>query len=66
MRISGGRYAFSCCAAAAMLAGCGGHANSGVVPINGAPDNLSYHKSFYYTGRAQNFTVPKGARYLKV
>ncbi|MGB8150107.1 MAG: hypothetical protein WCE97_02825, partial [Candidatus Cybelea sp.] len=66
MRISGGRYALSCCTAAAILAGCGGHTNSGVVPISGAPDNLSYHKSFYYTGARQSFKVPTGVTRIDV
>ncbi len=52
------RYALVNCAAAAILAGCGGNASNGVVPINAAPDHLPNHKSFYYTGRAQDFKVP--------
>ncbi|HLY03901.1 MAG TPA: glycine-rich protein, partial [Candidatus Cybelea sp.] len=73
MRISGsGRYALSCCLAAAMLAGCGGHANDGVMPIGAASGGASsyykfpYHKSFYYTGREQEFKVPASVRHIKV
>jgi len=59
------RYAFSC-VAVAMLAGCGGRAGNGVVPTSGAPDSLPNHKSFYYTGAAQDFTVPAGVRHVTV
>ncbi|MGC9992308.1 MAG: hypothetical protein ABSD52_07945 [Candidatus Cybelea sp.] len=61
-----GRNALGVCVASAMLAGCGGQAANRVLPANGAPDHLPGQKTFYYTGGAQNFTVPKGVRYLKV
>jgi hypothetical protein len=61
-----GRYALGVCAAVAMLAGCGGHASNGVVPVDGVPNSLANHKSFYYTGGAQDFTVPAGVTQLKV
>ncbi len=38
MRILGvSRYALSCCLAAAMLAGCGGRAGDGVMPLTAGP-----------------------------
>jgi hypothetical protein len=61
-----GRCALGICAAAAMLAGCGGHAGSGVVPINVAPDSLPYHQTFHYAGKKQSFKVPAGVTQLKV
>lgn len=54
------------CAAVAILSGCGGHAGDGVVPINAVPNTLPYHKTFYYTGGAQDFKVPAGVTQLKV
>jgi hypothetical protein len=61
------RCALNCCVAAAMLAGCGGRAGNGVVPSGGAPNSsLPHHKSFYYTGGEQDFTVPAGVRQLNV
>ncbi len=61
-----GRYALGLGVAVAMLAGCGGHASNGVVPVDGVPNSLANHKSFYYTGGAQDFTVPAGVTQLKV
>ncbi|MFY9738831.1 MAG: hypothetical protein WAK11_07215 [Candidatus Cybelea sp.] len=51
---------------AAMLAGCGGHAGNGVVPISGTPNSVPGQHTFYYTGGAQDFTVPAGVRQIKV
>jgi hypothetical protein len=71
MRISVvGRDALSCCLAAAMLAGCGGHAG-GAIPLTAGSvaspsTKFPYHKTFNYTGRAQEFKVPAGVRHLKV
>ncbi|MGA7200445.1 MAG: glycine-rich protein, partial [Candidatus Cybelea sp.] len=51
----------------ATLAGCGGPAGNGVVPIGSAvPNTFPYHKTFNYTGAAQDFKVPAGVRNLKV
>src|SRR5579863_5530726 len=54
------------CAVVVMLLWCRGHAGNGVVPSNAAPDSFPNHKSFYYTGGAQNFNVPAGVTQLKV
>ncbi len=61
-----GRYALGLGVAVAMLAGCGGHASNGVVPVDGVPNSLANHKSFYYTGGAQDFTVPAGVTHITV
>jgi hypothetical protein len=62
-----GRFALGVCVATAMLAGCGGAAvSSGVVSMNAAPDHLPNHRSFYYTGRAQNFRVPASVTHITV
>ena len=67
MRTSGfNRGALSTLAAVAMLAGCGGRAGNGVVPISGAPDHLPNHRTFNYTGGKQTFDVPAGARQIEV
>lgn len=60
------RFALLSCVALTTLAGCGGHAGNGVVPNSAGPDHLPNHKSFYYTGGAQQFTVPAGLRQIKV
>lgn len=60
------RFVLNACVAAAMLAGCGGHAGDGVVPTNGVPDSLHYHKTFNYTGGEQTFDVPTGVTHIKV
>ena len=36
------------------------------MPVDGVPNSLANHKSFYYTGGAQEFTVPAGVTQLKV
>lgn len=60
------RDALRLCIAAAILAGCGGHAGDGVVPSNAAPNSsFPYHKTFSYTGGAQYFTVPAGVSQLR-
>jgi hypothetical protein len=72
MRILGvSRYALSCSLAAAMLAGCGGRAGDGVMPLTAGPvapayHKFPYHKTFNYAGRAQDFKVPAGVRRLQV
>src|SRR5580692_4946883 len=60
------RFMLSACVAAAMLAGCAGHPSNGVVPISGVPNSTPNHKSFYYTGEAQDFTVPAHVTQIKV
>ena len=60
------RYALGVCVAAAVLVGCGGGAGTGAVPTGGAPDHLPNHKTFNYTGAAQDFTVPAGVRNLDI
>jgi hypothetical protein len=60
------RYALGVCVAVAMLVGCGGDTGDGVVPNNAAPNTYPYHKSFFYTGKAQDFKVPVGVRRLNV
>jgi hypothetical protein len=49
-----------------MLAGCGGHAGDVVVPNNATPNSFPYHKSFNYTGGAQDFKVPAGVTQINV
>jgi len=67
MSIAGfGRFALSLSAVAAMLAGCGGRASDGIVPTSVVPDSFPYHKSFYSTGKVQDFKVPVGVKQLKV
>jgi len=61
-----GRYALGASAAFAMLAGCDGRASNGVVPLRAAPSSIPNHKSFYYTGGPQDFTVPRGVSYITV
>jgi hypothetical protein len=61
-----GRFASGVCVGIAMLAGCGGQASNGVVP-SGVPDSsLPHHKTFNYTGGAQDFTVPAGVTHISV
>jgi hypothetical protein len=52
--------------AAALLGGFGSHAGGGVVPVSAVPNALPYHKSFYYTGAAQDFKVPAGVKQVDV
>ncbi len=62
------RYALTVGVAAALLAGCGGSQPPVGAP-NGTSDNgklLSYHKTFHYTGAAQDFKVPAGVTQLNV
>jgi trimeric autotransporter adhesin len=65
-----GCYGLGVCVAVAMFAGCGGHGSDGVVPIAAGPVapylKFPYHKTFKYTGEAQDFKVPAGIRMLKV
>src|SRR5580658_4367083 len=60
------RYALSSCVAAAMLAGCGGQTSSGVVTVSGAPNSVSGHHTFNFTGTAQIFRVPYGVTQIRV
>jgi hypothetical protein len=61
-----GRYALGVCVTIAMLAGCGGQASNGAMP-GGVPDSsLPHHKTFNYTGGAQDFTVPAGVTHISV
>lgn len=59
-----GRYALGVCVA--VLAACGGQASNGVVPATAVPNTFPYHKTFNYTGEAQDFKVPAGVRQLRV
>jgi hypothetical protein len=59
-----GRYALGVCVALAMLAGCGGNIGNGVMPTSAAPNTFPYHKSFFYTGAAQDFKVPANIFFL--
>ncbi len=61
-----GRHALGVCVTIAMLAGCGGGAGNGVVPTGGAPDHFPSHKTFNYTGAAQQFTVPHGVESIDI
>jgi hypothetical protein len=49
-----------------MLAGCGGHASNGAVPINGNPDSAPSQRTFHYTGGEQHFTVPLRVTHITV
>ena len=69
MRILGfSRYALTSCAAAALLAGCGG----GQPPIDAQSSvsaislSVSHHRTFNYTGTRQAFTVPSTVTKLQV
>jgi hypothetical protein len=68
MKISGlNRYAFSNCAAVAMLTACGGGAGSSAMPaVSGTAASFPYHKTFDYTGQRQTFTVPADVKWLTV
>jgi hypothetical protein len=60
------RCALGALATVAMLAGCGGQGSNGVMP-SGVPDSsLPHHKTFNYTGGAQDFTVPAGVTHISV
>jgi hypothetical protein len=71
------RYALGICAAAAMLAGCGGSqppiGAAGATPssranilIDSASNTLARQQTFHYTGSAQTFQVPTGVTRLTV
>ncbi|HVN69212.1 MAG TPA: hypothetical protein VMU38_06165 [Candidatus Binatia bacterium] len=62
-----GRYALSSCAAAALLAGCGGTLSSGAIPLeNPLGASLPYHHTFKFTGKRQSFKVPPGVTSITV
>jgi hypothetical protein len=52
--------------AIAMLAGCGGQAGNGIMPSSVPDSSLPHHKTFNYTGGAQDFKVPAGVTSLDV
>jgi len=57
--IIGNRTAFGNCAAAVLLAACGGQTGNRLEPsANTAPDHAAHHQTFSYTGSKQVFTVP--------
>src|ERR1700678_3065506 len=59
------RYALGATVMVAVLAACGGKASNGVVP-DSVPDSFPYHKTFKYTGAAQDFKVPAGVRRIAI
>ena len=61
-----GRHALGVCAVIAMLAGCGGQASNGILPSAVPDSSLPHHKTFNYTGGAQDFTVPAGVTHISV
>ncbi len=61
-----GRYALGISVATALVAGCGGQASNAVVPSAAPDSSLPHHKTFNYTGGAQDFTVPAGVRHISV
>ncbi|MGA8795822.1 MAG: glycine-rich protein, partial [Candidatus Cybelea sp.] len=66
-KLRSGRCAFSFCAAAAMLAGCGG--SQAPIAASGATSvthPLTHHRTFHYTGREQTFIVPSGVTQITV
>jgi hypothetical protein len=66
VRISGlSRYALSSCAAAALLAGCGG-GNFSVPAASADVAAFAHHETFKYTGSVQTFAVPKGVKQIEV
>ena len=52
--------------AAALLAGCGGPASNGVVPIKSVTNSVRRHHTFKYTGAEQDFQVPSSVRRITV
>jgi hypothetical protein len=60
------RCAFGACAAIAMLAGCGGHAGDGTLPLSAFSNSVHGEHTFYYTGGAQDFTVPRHVTHITV
>ena len=61
-----GRFTVCSWVAAAMLAGCGGHTDSDLVPVSGAPNSVSGHRTFKFTGTKQIFEVPHGVTQIRV
>jgi hypothetical protein len=61
-----GRHVLGVCVAVAVLAACGGQASNGVMPATALPNTFPYHKTFNYTGAAQEFKVPAGVTQLKI
>jgi hypothetical protein len=59
------RCALGICAAAAMLAGCGG--SSPPIGTSGSGDDTrTYHRTFKYSGKEQTFQVPAGVTQVTV
>jgi hypothetical protein len=51
---------------AAVLSGCAGRSGNGAVPTISAPNSLSGHQTFKYTGKEQTFNVPSNVMELRV
>jgi hypothetical protein len=71
MKIGVHGYALSVCAAAAMLAACGGGTSSFASLGNGGAPSALVHaasktKTFYYTGAQQTFIVPAHVKHVTV
>ena len=61
------RYAFSICAASALLVGCGGAQPPILAPAASTRGvTPSGHQRFDYTGQRQTFTVPANVKWLTV
>ena len=61
-----GTYALCGGVAVALLAGCGAQASNGILPSAVPDSSLPHHKTFNYTGGAQDFTVPAGVTHISV
>jgi hypothetical protein len=60
------RNALGVSAAAVMLTACSGQTANTVPAVNDAAKSLPYHKTFYYTGKEQSFTVPPDVKKITV
>ncbi|MGC2407019.1 MAG: hypothetical protein WA431_11485 [Candidatus Cybelea sp.] len=61
------RFAIGTSAAAAMLAGCGGHAGGSAMPLVYPSSDASVrHHTFQFTGTMQSFNVPAGVTFITV
>ena len=63
------RYTVGACAAAALLAGCGGSQppiGAPTASVGAGGNTLPHHQTFQYTGKRQQFVVPAGVGSITV